>query len=89
MPDREVVESKLTFLREYLVDLSEYQTVSLSDYKKSSDSLSARFTLPVKAAWISRPISYQRVVCVSPETTKISFWFFMKTALSPSLYVKP
>lgn len=35
MPDRDVVESKLTFLREYLVDLNEYQTVSLSDYKKN------------------------------------------------------
>ena len=35
MPDRDVVESKLTFLREYLVDLNEYQAVSLSDYKKN------------------------------------------------------
>ncbi len=32
MPDREVVESKLRFLREYLEDLKEYEAISLSDY---------------------------------------------------------
>lgn len=35
MPDREVIESKLRFLREYLEDLKEYETVSLSDYRTS------------------------------------------------------
>jgi len=35
MLDREVVESKLRFLREYLNDLGEYETISLSDYKTS------------------------------------------------------
>ncbi len=35
MADKDVVESKLNFLREYLVDLKEYETISLSDYKKN------------------------------------------------------
>jgi uncharacterized protein YutE (UPF0331/DUF86 family) len=35
MLDREVIESKLRFLREYLNDLREYETISLSDYKTS------------------------------------------------------
>ena len=35
MPDQEVIESKLRFLREYLEDLKEYETVSLLDYKTS------------------------------------------------------
>jgi uncharacterized protein YutE (UPF0331/DUF86 family) len=35
MQDREVVESKLRFLREYLEDLKEYETISLSAYKTS------------------------------------------------------
>jgi uncharacterized protein YutE (UPF0331/DUF86 family) len=35
MLDREVVESKLRFLREYLNDLGEYETISLIDYKTS------------------------------------------------------
>lgn len=34
MPDREVVESKLRFLREYLEDMKEYETISLSDYRR-------------------------------------------------------
>ena len=33
MQDQEVIESKLRFLREYLEDLKEYETVSLSDYQ--------------------------------------------------------
>ena len=32
--DRTVVESKLRFLKEYLSDLSEYQNISLPDYRK-------------------------------------------------------
>jgi len=35
MPDSEVVESKLRYLREYLTDLREYETVSLPDYRKN------------------------------------------------------
>ena len=35
MPDSEVIESKLNFLREYLGDLKEYESISLSDYRKS------------------------------------------------------
>lgn len=35
MQNREVIESKLRFLREYLEDLKEYETVSLSDYRTS------------------------------------------------------
>ncbi len=35
MPDREVIESKLRFLREYLEDLKEYEAISLPDYKTS------------------------------------------------------
>jgi uncharacterized protein YutE (UPF0331/DUF86 family) len=35
MLDREVIESKLRFLREYLNDLKDYETISLSDYKIS------------------------------------------------------
>ena len=31
--DRDIVESKLRFLREYLTDLEEYGSVSLSDYQ--------------------------------------------------------
>jgi uncharacterized protein YutE (UPF0331/DUF86 family) len=34
MPDTDVIESKLTYLREYLVDLEAYQEVKLSDYKR-------------------------------------------------------
>jgi len=33
MQDREVIESKLRFLREYLEDLKEYEAVSLLDYQ--------------------------------------------------------
>ena len=33
MPDREVVSSKLRFLREYLEDLKEYENVSLEIYQ--------------------------------------------------------
>ncbi len=33
MIDREVIESKLRFLREYLGDLEEYKTISLIDYQ--------------------------------------------------------
>ncbi len=33
MIDREVIESKLRFLREYLGDLEEYETISLNDYQ--------------------------------------------------------
>ena len=33
MPDREVIEAKLRSLREYLEDLREYETISLSDYQ--------------------------------------------------------
>ncbi|MCK4729245.1 MAG: DUF86 domain-containing protein [Desulfobacterales bacterium] len=33
MLDREVVESKLRFLREYLSDLKEYRSISLNDYQ--------------------------------------------------------
>jgi len=33
MLDREVIESRLRFLREYLNDLKDYETISLSDYK--------------------------------------------------------
>jgi len=32
MPDLEVVESKLNFLREYRSDLKEYEAISLSEY---------------------------------------------------------
>jgi uncharacterized protein YutE (UPF0331/DUF86 family) len=35
MPDVEVIESKLNYLREYLVDLEEYESISLSDYRKN------------------------------------------------------
>ena len=35
MQDKEVVESKLRFLREYLEDLKEFEYITLSDYKKS------------------------------------------------------
>ena len=35
MLDREVIESKLRFLREYLNDLKEYESISLRDYKTS------------------------------------------------------
>lgn len=35
MPDMEVIESKLIFLREYLNDLKEYETITLSQYRKS------------------------------------------------------
>ena len=33
--DKEVIESKLRFLKEYLTDLEEFETVSLTDYQKS------------------------------------------------------
>jgi len=33
--DKEVIESKLRFLKEYLSDLKEFETVSLADFKKS------------------------------------------------------
>lgn len=33
MLDREVIESKLWFLREYLNNLKDYESISLSDYK--------------------------------------------------------
>lgn len=33
--DRTVIESKLRFLKEYLSDLAEYETVSLPEYRKS------------------------------------------------------
>ena len=33
MIDREVIESKLRFLREYLGDLKEYEDISLTEYK--------------------------------------------------------
>lgn len=33
--NREVIESKLRFLKEYLSDLAEYEPISLSDYQKS------------------------------------------------------
>jgi len=33
MREREVIESKLRFLREYLEDLREYETISLSNYQ--------------------------------------------------------
>ena len=35
MIDREVLESKLRFLREYMSDLKEYQDISLNDYRTS------------------------------------------------------
>ena len=35
MLDREIIESKLRFLKEYLVDLKEYETISLNDYRQS------------------------------------------------------
>jgi uncharacterized protein YutE (UPF0331/DUF86 family) len=35
MLDREVIESKFRFLREYLNDLKDYESISLSDYKTS------------------------------------------------------
>jgi uncharacterized protein YutE (UPF0331/DUF86 family) len=35
MPDMEVIESKLIFLREYLNDLKEYETITLIQYRKS------------------------------------------------------
>lgn len=35
MPDSEVIESKLRYLREYLVDLQEYKAISLTAYRKS------------------------------------------------------
>ena len=35
MPDREVIESKLRFLKEYLVDLKDYKTITLTDYRQS------------------------------------------------------
>jgi len=35
MIDREVLESKLRFLQEYLNDLKEYQDISLNDYRTS------------------------------------------------------
>jgi len=33
--DKEVIESKLRFLKEYLSDLKEFETISLTDYQKS------------------------------------------------------
>lgn len=33
--DRTIIESKLRFLREYLSDLGEYESISLLDYKRS------------------------------------------------------
>jgi hypothetical protein len=35
MYDTEVIESKLNFLREYLGDPKEYETISLSNYRRS------------------------------------------------------
>ena len=35
MLDREIIESKLRFLKEYLVDLKEYEAISLNDYRQS------------------------------------------------------
>jgi uncharacterized protein YutE (UPF0331/DUF86 family) len=35
MLDREIIESKLRFLKEYLVDLAEYETISLNAYRQS------------------------------------------------------
>jgi len=35
MLDHEVIESKLRFLREYLNDLKDYESISLRDYKTS------------------------------------------------------
>ncbi len=33
--DRDVIESKLRFLKEYLSDLNEFETVSLADYQRN------------------------------------------------------
>ena len=33
--EREIIESKMRFLKEYLVDLKEYETISLNDYRQS------------------------------------------------------
>ncbi len=35
MLDREIIDSKLRFLKEYLTDLEEYETISLNDYRQS------------------------------------------------------
>jgi len=35
MVDMEVIESKLTFLREYIGDLKEYESISLQAYRKN------------------------------------------------------
>ncbi len=35
MHDTEVIQSKLNFLREYLSDLKEYETISLNNYRQS------------------------------------------------------
>ena len=35
MLDREIIESKLRFLKEYLVDLKEYESISLNDYRQN------------------------------------------------------
>ena len=33
--DRDVIESKLRFLKEYLSDLNEFETASLADYQRN------------------------------------------------------
>ena len=35
MLDRETIESKLRFLKEYLSDLKEYESIALNDYRQS------------------------------------------------------
>ena len=35
MIEKDVIDSKLRFLREYLVDLKEYESISLADYRTS------------------------------------------------------
>ena len=35
MLDREIIDSKLRFLKEYLTDLEEYETISLNDYRQN------------------------------------------------------
>ena len=63
MPDRELIESKLRFLKEYLVDLKAYETISLNDYRQSKKNqrfvertlhLACESCLDVAAHMISR-----------------------------------
>lgn len=35
MHDSEVIQAKLNFLREYLSELKEYETISLNNYRQS------------------------------------------------------